>query len=216
MSTRSSAGCPRPVDRLADLGDVAGHAGRRLVVHHGDGLDGVGPVLGEARARSSAGPRRGASRPARSHRQAQPLGHRPPGVRELAGLEHQHAVARRQRVDQRRLPGAGARRGKDDHRPAGLEHRPQPVEHLAARAPGTRARGDRWSGGPSPAARDPARWWARESAGNDVPDGRPSLLPSAACNSAARRESGTMAAPGTRGKVPWATPPPGSMPLACV
>ena len=42
-------------------------------------------------------------------------------VRELAGLHHQHAVAGVERVDQRRLPGAGAGGGVDDHRIGGLE-----------------------------------------------------------------------------------------------
>ena len=42
-------------------------------------------------------------------------------VAELAGLHHQHAVAGIERVDQRRLPGAGAGGGVDDHRIGGLE-----------------------------------------------------------------------------------------------
>ena len=46
-----------------------------------------------------------------------------PERRELAGLEHQHAVARRQRVDERRFPGAGARRGIDHDRLRRLEDR---------------------------------------------------------------------------------------------
>src|SRR5665213_1944061 len=38
-------------------------------------------------------------------------------------------IARRQRVDDRRFPGAGARRGKDDHRAGGLEDLLAAVEH---------------------------------------------------------------------------------------
>ena len=52
----------------------------------------------------------------------EPLGHRPPQRREVAGLERQHAVAGRQRVDQRGLPRAGPRRRVDDHRAGGAEH----------------------------------------------------------------------------------------------
>ena len=53
---------------------------------------------------------------------AEPSGHLPPQGRELPGLEHQHFVARRQRVDERRLPRSRARGRIDDHRAAGLEH----------------------------------------------------------------------------------------------
>ena len=48
--------------------------------------------------------------------EAEALGHLLPQRGELAGLEHQHAVAGRQRVDERRFPGAGAGSGVDDHR----------------------------------------------------------------------------------------------------
>ena len=41
--------------------------------------------------------------------EAELLRHRAPERREVAGLEHQHAVARRQRVDERGFPRAGAR-----------------------------------------------------------------------------------------------------------
>ena len=50
----------------------------------------------------------------------------------MAGLGHQHLVAGRQRVDDRRLPGAGARRGKDDHRAGGLEDLLAALEHRLA------------------------------------------------------------------------------------
>jgi hypothetical protein len=42
-------------------------------------------------------------------------------ARELAGLGQQHLVAGRQRIDERGLPGAGARRRKDDDRLLGPE-----------------------------------------------------------------------------------------------
>ena len=53
--------------------------------------------------------------------QAELLRHLLPQRGELAGLHHQHAVAGRQRVDQRGFPGAGAGRGVDDDRIGGLE-----------------------------------------------------------------------------------------------
>ena len=71
-----------------------------------------------ARARSSAAsPRRvgvGAVAPVAGHEldlQAEPLGQLVPQRGEMAGLEHQHPVAGRERVDERGLPGAGARGG---------------------------------------------------------------------------------------------------------
>jgi hypothetical protein len=39
----------------------------------------------------------------------------------MAGLHHQHLVARRQRIDDRRLPGAGAGGRKNDDRAGSLE-----------------------------------------------------------------------------------------------
>ena len=62
----------------------------------------------------------------------EPLGHRAPQRREVAGLEREHAVAGRERVDERRLPRAGAGRRVDDDRAVGAEDVPQPVEHLEA------------------------------------------------------------------------------------
>src|SRR5882724_10735022 len=44
----------------------------------------------------------------------------------MAGLDHQHLVARRKRIDDRRFPGAGARGWKNDDRSAG------PKDFLAA------------------------------------------------------------------------------------
>ena len=56
------------------------------------------------------------------------LRHGLPLRRELAGLDHQHAVAGRQRIDQRRFPRAGAGRGVDDDRIGGLENGLDAVE----------------------------------------------------------------------------------------
>ena len=51
---------------------------------------------------------------------------------EMPGLRHQHAIAGRQRVDQRGFPGAGAGGGIDDDRSAGLEDLLHAVEHFLA------------------------------------------------------------------------------------
>ena len=75
--------------------------------------------------------------------QAELLRHVLPQRRELAGLHHQHAVAGRQRVDQRRLPGAGAGRGVDDDRVGGLEDGLDALEAASWRAWRIPARGGR-------------------------------------------------------------------------
>jgi hypothetical protein len=62
----------------------------------------------------------------------QPLRHNLPQSGELAGLDHQHAIAGRQRVDKRRLPSAGAGRGVDDYRLRGLENRLDALKHALA------------------------------------------------------------------------------------
>jgi len=54
--------------------------------------------------------------------QAEALRHRPPERREVPRLEHQHFVARREKIDQRRLPSSGSRRWKDHDPPRRLEN----------------------------------------------------------------------------------------------
>ena len=66
------------------------------------------------------------------HLEPEPAGQALPERSELAGLVHQHALARRERIDQRRLPRAGARRRIDDDRMPGLKHVLHPLEHLFA------------------------------------------------------------------------------------
>ena len=61
---------------------------------------------------------------------AELVGHLLPQRGEVAGLPHQHEVARRQRVHQRRFPRAGARRRIDDHRLLGLEDLPHAAQNL--------------------------------------------------------------------------------------
>ena len=90
---------------------------------------GRGPRRG-ARARPR-GRRRGASRPAtnsttRPRRSASVA----PQRREVAGLEREHAVARRERVHERGLPRARARRRVDDDRPRGAEDARQALEQV--------------------------------------------------------------------------------------
>ena len=51
----------------------------------------------------------------------------------MPGLEHQHPVIRRQRIDQGRLPGAGAGGGVDHHVLAGLEDGLDLGQDLAAK-----------------------------------------------------------------------------------
>ena len=116
------------IDGLADRLDRRQAAGRGLVVQHADRLDVVRFVL--AQMVLDLG-RVGAGAPVAGDE----LGLKPelfrhglPLRRELAGLDHQHAVAGRQRIDQRRFPGAGAGRGVDDDRIGGLENGLDAVE----------------------------------------------------------------------------------------
>ena len=116
------------VDRLADLGDRGQRAGRGLVVQHADGLDLLGLVLAQL---GFDGLRVDALAPVGGDElrlEAELLGHLLPERRELAGLDHEHAIAGRQRVGERRFPGAGAGRGVDDDRIGGLEDRLDAVE----------------------------------------------------------------------------------------
>jgi hypothetical protein len=97
------------VERGADLGDAARHARGGLVVDDGDGADGVVGVACEdlldvvgvdAVAPVSGDP---------VDVEPELLRHLAPQGREVAGLEGQDAVAGRERVDERGLPGARAR-----------------------------------------------------------------------------------------------------------
>jgi hypothetical protein len=58
--------------------------------------------------------------------------HLPPQRREVAGLDHQHLVTRRQRIDDRRFPSARPRRGKNDDRSGRLEDVLATFEHRLA------------------------------------------------------------------------------------
>ena len=122
----------------------AGDAGRRLVVHDADRLDRVRRGRRRAAPRSRRGSTPWRQSPGRnSTARPEPLGHLLPQRREVAGLGHQHAIARRQRVDERRFPRAGARGRVDDDGAVGLEHLLHPGEHRLAQR--RRTPGPRWS-----------------------------------------------------------------------
>ena len=67
----------------------------------------------------------------RSTVQAELAGHPRPQGGEVPGVEGQHAVARRQRVDQRGLPGTGAGGGVDGDGPGAAAQPPEAGQHLA-------------------------------------------------------------------------------------
>ena len=111
------------IDRLANVGDWRQASGRGLVVQYAHRLDLVRFVFAQlgfdGRGISTDAPigRDELGLEAELHRHVLPQGG------ELAGLDHQHAVARRQGVDECRFPRAGAGRGVDDDRIRRLENR---------------------------------------------------------------------------------------------
>ncbi len=122
----------RAVDRTAHGSDVAGDAGRRLALQDQHRLDGVilvGRELGlELR-------RIGRMTPVAGNQidiDAVALRQVAPQRRELSGLEGEHLVAGRQRVEDRRLPGAGAGRRKDRNRTGAFENALQPRDDRLA------------------------------------------------------------------------------------
>ena len=102
------------VERLAHAGDVAGDAGRRLVVGGEDGLDLVALVLGEDVGVLLERHARAPLFVAEHDLEAEALGHVDPEQRELAEAAHQNLVAGVERVRDGRFPGAGARRREDE------------------------------------------------------------------------------------------------------
>ncbi len=122
---------PCGIDLPADIGDAAGDARGRLVVHDGDGFDLMVAIVGELRVHRR---RIDAMPPVARHvvdREAEARRHLPPERGKVSRLEHQDFVARRQRIDQRRLPGAGARPWKDDDRRLRQEDALESGQHLA-------------------------------------------------------------------------------------
>jgi hypothetical protein len=121
----------RKVDRAAHELDPARHACRRLVVNDEDGLDAPLAIIAEP-FRNEVGI--DAMSPVSRHEvdvETEARGHRAPQRREMAGLEHEHAIARRQRVDEGRLPRPGARGRIDEHMATRLEDPLHALEHVA-------------------------------------------------------------------------------------
>ena len=124
---------PRRVDRAANIGDARRDAGRSLVVNHAHRADfsaaiGTQPLLDRFRI--------GAMPPVARQKldlQSQARRHLLPQHGEVAGLVHQHAFARRERIDERCFPRAGPG-GRVDHHCtlAGLEHALHASEHRFA------------------------------------------------------------------------------------
>ena len=129
-------GMIRGVDGAPHGRDVRGDARRRLVVHDANRLDralrvGAQALLDHLRLHPAP--------PAFDARQAEELGleaqalrHLFPERGEVPGFEHQDGVAGTERVDERRFPGARARRRIDDDRLLRLEDLLDPFEHCQA------------------------------------------------------------------------------------
>src|SRR5882672_10204489 len=120
------------VDRLTNCTYPAGNTRRSLVVHYAHRFDLVLLVFFQFcldRGRIDAAPPVGGNQ---IDRDPEPRRHLVPQGGEVPGLEHEHAVAGRKRVDQRRFPRAGPRGRVDHHRLLCLEYRFQAIEDLQA------------------------------------------------------------------------------------
>ena len=125
---------PGLVDLPSHVGHAAGHARRRFVVDDRHGFDGPVPIFGELR-QDDAGVN--AVTPVAGyeiHLETQPHRHVPPQRGEVAGLEHQDLVARRQGIHQRGFPRPGSRRRINHDRARRLEHPLKPFDRLAGDA----------------------------------------------------------------------------------
>ncbi len=105
-------------------------------MHHAHRLDGMRPVGAQAGfdhvGLHAMAPALDARQPQEFRRQPERLRHLLPQRGEMTRLEHQHRVARAQRVGQRGFPGAGAGGRIDDDRLHGLEDLLDVRQHLAA------------------------------------------------------------------------------------
>ncbi len=127
------------IDRAAYGCDIGRDARRGFVVDDTNGLDRVLRVLTQTRfdhLRLHAAP------PALNARQTEKLRLQPEAFRhffpqrsEVTGFEHQHVIARAQRVRQRRFPCTGAGRRVDHHRLLCLEDLLDAVENLQPKRP---------------------------------------------------------------------------------
>src|SRR5436305_173642 len=110
------------IENLADVERMGDAAGRCLIVHDHDRFDlvlAVGSELGLDLLKV------GAVAPVAGQEidvEFEFFCNAAPQHGELAGLGHQHLVARGQRVDDRSFPGTGTGRGIDDHRLLGSEY----------------------------------------------------------------------------------------------
>ena len=121
----------RGIDCGTDPRNIAFRARGGLIVHHGDRLDGVPGVGGQALEHL---PRRHAGAPVTGHQvhvEPQALRHGGPERGEVTGLEREHLVTRGKRVDQGGLPGARTRCGVERHRPGRAGQARHPAEQLA-------------------------------------------------------------------------------------
>src|SRR5579875_3098682 len=118
------------VHRLTNPGYTAGHARRSLIVNQHDGFDRmvfVRPQPGFRFCRVSALP------PVARHvfdLDAEPFRHLPPELRKMPCLEHEHTIARRERINNGRLPGSGTGSGIHNHGTSCLEDRPETFEYF--------------------------------------------------------------------------------------
>jgi hypothetical protein len=110
----------RGVELPPDGGDVGGDAGRGLVVRDEDRLDLAVAVAAEPAAELGHGTGRAPRRIDGFDDKAETFGHCGPEAGERAVPRHQHLVARRQRVGDRRFPGrrSRSRDQRDAHGPA--------------------------------------------------------------------------------------------------
>ncbi len=119
------------IDGTSYLGDPARDTGRGFVMDNGHSLDAALRVflqLGTDGLRVR--PMTPITRQ-KVHFEPQPLRHAAPECGELSGLEHEHAVSRRQRVDESCLPGSRSRGGKNQNLLLGLEDLFESVHDLA-------------------------------------------------------------------------------------
>src|SRR6516165_81189 len=125
---------PGAVYRRPDQRDLAGTPGGRLILDDGDRLDLVpgicGQLLGDLAGLDTLAP-------VTWHQvdiQAELPGHLSPQGSEMPSFESQHTVPRRQRVNQRGLPGPSARRGVQSDRPRGAAQPRRAGQHVAGQA----------------------------------------------------------------------------------
>ena len=159
---------PGAIDRLPDLGQPAGHAGRGLVVHDEHRPDAVVAILASASPRRSPDRRRASSRRARPRRRGRAACATSAQSRANSPISNASTLSPGDSV----LTSAASHApvpddGKDHDRARRLEDAPSGRRAPRGRARRTRRCDDRWSAAPSRAARDRARWSARESGGSD-------------------------------------------------